>query len=274
MNMRWKGFRKVRGQVCKRVRRRQKELGLDDYEGYRSYLQDNPEEWKVVDHMARITISRFFRDRKSWMELGNKLLPQIVHKANACKRTVRCWTAGCASGEEPYSFTILWREKILPAFPDASLELVATDADSYLLKRARHACYKPGSLKEIPREWKEKAFYRDDSAYCLSDPYHKMAHFYQQDIREEMPEGEFDLIFCKNIVAMYFEKKLAVSIFRKISEKMRQGAFLFLGSHEEFPLDEVRNIKEFDRKLQIYRKDFTDYAGCNHGSFIRTNQVT
>ncbi len=255
MNMRRKGFKKVRKQVCKRIRRRMKELDLENYQEYRYYLHDNPQEWGVLDQMTRITISRFFRDKKAWMELGNNLLPPITEKANAYRRNVRCWSAGCASGEEPYSFTILWREKILPAFPDASLELLATDADSHLLKRARQACYGPGSLKEVPRKWKDKAFYRDDSVYCLRDPYCKMADFYQQDIRKEMPDGEFDIVFCKNLVAMYFKKELAVNIFKKISGKMRKGAYLFLGSHEEFPLDEVKNITEFDRGINIYRKE-------------------
>ena len=109
MNMLREGFRKVRNQVCKRVRRRLRELKINDYEDYRSWLEVNPQEWKIVDQMTHITISRFFRDRRTWMEIGDKLLPAIVSDANAVKRPVRCWSAGCASGEEPYSFTILWR---------------------------------------------------------------------------------------------------------------------------------------------------------------------
>ncbi len=254
MNMRWEGFRKVRNQVCKRIRRRMRDLEINDYGDYISWLEAHPQEWKVVDQMTHITISRFFRDKRTWMEIGDKLLPAIVRDANAGNRPVRCWSAGCASGEEPYSFTILWIEQILPAFPGASLELFATDADPVMLQRAERACYEKGSLKEVPVNWKERAFYKEGSAWCLRENYSKTPKFYLQDIREEMPEGKFDLVFCKNLVAMYFKKDLAVSIFNNISAKMRKGAFLFLGSHEEFPLDEVEDIKEFDRGLNIYFK--------------------
>ncbi len=255
LDMRPEGFKKVRKQVCKRVRKRRMDLHLNSYDDYRSYLQQNPQEWEVVDQMTRITISRFFRDSKTWEKLGNGLLPEIILKANAGGYIPRCWSAGCASGEEPYSLAILWKEKILPSFPDTSLELIATDADGYLLKRAALACYKRSSLKEVPPEWTDKAFRRKDSCWCLKGSYRNLAKFDMQDIRKEMPQGLFDLVFCKNLAAMYFKKELAVSLFRKISERMRKGAFLMLGSHEEFPLDQVKEIKEFDRGLKIYQKE-------------------
>jgi chemotaxis protein methyltransferase CheR len=255
LDMRPEGFKKVHKQVCRRINKRNRDLNLNSYEDYRSYLQKNPQEWKVLDQMMRITISRFFRDGKTWQKLGDELLPEIILKANAGGYTPGCWSAGCASGEEPYSFAILWKEKILPSFPDTPLELIATDADGHLLKRAALACYERSSLKEVPPEWLDKAFCRRDSSWCLKESYRKLVKFDMQDIRKEMPQGQFDLIFCKNLAAMYFKKELAVSLFRKISERMRKGAFLVLGSHEEFPLDQVKEIKEFDRGLKIYHRE-------------------
>jgi chemotaxis protein methyltransferase CheR len=255
LDMRPAGFKKVRKQVCKRIKKRRMDLNLNSYEEYRSFLQKNPREWWVVDQMTRITISRFFRDGKTWEKLGDMLLPEIILKANARGHTPACWSAGCASGEEPYSFAILWMEKILPSFPDTPLELIATDADEHLLKRASLACYERSSLKEVPPEWINKAFCRKNSSWCLKGSYRKLVKFDRQDIRGEMPQGLFDLVFCKNLAAMYFKKELAATIFRKISERMRQGAFLMLGSHEEFPLDQVKEIKEYDRGLKIYQKE-------------------
>jgi chemotaxis protein methyltransferase CheR len=253
LEMRPEGYRKVRKQVCKRLLRRMGELNLHSFESYRRFLEENRAEWNEIDTMLRITISRFFRDKKSWEVLGNSLVPEMVLQANG-KRPVRCWSAGIASGEEPYSLAILWREKILPDFPNASLEILATDSDPHMLERARIACYSKGSLKEAPEELIANAFHRDGRLYCLNGAYRQMVKFSRQDIREEIPDGMFDLVFCKNIVAMYFNKALAVKIFKNISAALRPGAYLLLGNHEEFPLDEVEEIKEFNRGLNIFRK--------------------
>jgi chemotaxis protein methyltransferase CheR len=253
LEMRPEGYRKVRKQVCKRFLRRMGELNLHSFESYRRFLGENPAEWKEIDTMLRITISRFFRDKNSWEELHNILLPEIIRQANG-KRPVKCWCAGIASGEEPYSLAILWREKILRQFPDATLEILATDADSNMLERARIACYNKSSLKEVPPGLIDMAFHRDGRLWCLDKTYRQMVSFIRQDIKEETPEGLFDLIFCKNIVAMYFNKGSAIRIFKRISKLMRPGAWLILGNHEEFPLDEVREIGEFNRGLNIYRK--------------------
>ncbi len=253
LKMRPEGFRKVRKQVCKRLLKRMSELNLHDFESYRRFLQDNPTEWKVADEMMRITISRFFRDRKTWEEVTDNLLPEMVRKANG-KHPVRCWCAGIASGEEPYTLAILWREKILRQFPNASFEILATDSDPHMLERARMACYNKGSFKEAPAGLVARAFHREGRLWCLDKAYSEMVRFSRQDIREEIPEGIFDLIFCKNIVAMYFNKESAVSIFKRISARMRPGAYLILGNHEEFPHDEVGEIREFNRGLNIFRK--------------------
>jgi chemotaxis protein methyltransferase CheR len=254
LKMRPEGFRKVRKQVCKRLLRRMSELSLHDFGSYRSFLQDNPSEWKVADEMMRITISRFFRDKNTWEEVTGNLLPEMIRKADG-KFPLRCWCAGIASGEEPYTLAILWRERLLPQFPNASLEILATDSDPNMLERARMACYNKGSFKEVPPGLVAGAFHREGRLWCLDKAYREMVKFSRQDIREEIPEGIFDLIFCRNIVAMYFNKELAVSIFKRISTLMRPGAYLILGNHEEFPLDEVREIREFDRGLNIYRKN-------------------
>ena len=254
MDLRPEGYRKVRGKVCKRIRKRKKELGLESFGDYRAWLEKNPEEWKVLDEMTRITISRFFRDKKAWEELGERLLPETIRESEDDRPILRCWSAGCASGEEPYSLSILWMEKILPYFPDAPVEIIATDADPNMLERSRNACYNRGSLKEMPEKWRKRAFYRNDHLYCLREPYREPVNFYMQDIRKEMPEGNFDLVFCKNLVAMYFSRELATQIFNRISTRMKKGAYLVLGNHEEIYLEEVRDIRMFNKGMNLYRK--------------------
>ena len=109
LHLRWQGMRKVRGQVCKRIQRRLRDLALPDMAAYRAYLTNHPEEWRVLDEYCRITISRFYRDRAVFDYLQQTLLPKLAQQAmDQGDPTLRCWSAGCASGEEAYTLKILW----------------------------------------------------------------------------------------------------------------------------------------------------------------------
>ena len=104
LGYRWNGFRKVRKQVCKRIRKRVRELDLPDLSSYHQYLGSHRGEFRVLDSLCNITISRFYRDRHVFGTLTSEILPLLAEKANLNQRKqVRCWSAGCCSGEEPFT---------------------------------------------------------------------------------------------------------------------------------------------------------------------------
>jgi chemotaxis protein methyltransferase CheR len=167
LGMRWSGFRKVRGQVCKRVRRRIAELNLESVAAYEEYLLGHDEEWAMVDRMCRITISRFYRDQGVFSSLAEEVLPALQDRAAARgERNMRCWSVGCASGEEPYTLALLF-ELQLNKEARGDLRIVATDSDPLLLSRARAACYHSSSLKELPAPLLTRGFQRQGERYCL-----------------------------------------------------------------------------------------------------------
>jgi chemotaxis protein methyltransferase CheR len=109
MGFRVAGFRRVRGQVCKRIRRRLHELALGDLADYRRHLQFKPDEWETLDGLCHITISRFCRDRQVFDWLRRTGLPELAAQAVAEGRNhLSCWSAGCAGGEEPYTLRLIW----------------------------------------------------------------------------------------------------------------------------------------------------------------------
>ena len=144
LSLSWRGFRKVRGQVCKRIRRRMESLGLEDFAAYRDHLDRHPQEWAVLDGFCRITISRFYRDRNVFRVLGSNVLPQLAQQAAQQRRCVTCWSAGCASGEEVYTLRILWDLTLAGTHPDVALSLLGTDIDEAVLARASAGCYHEG----------------------------------------------------------------------------------------------------------------------------------
>jgi chemotaxis protein methyltransferase CheR len=153
LGMRWAGFRKVRGQVCKRLGRRLAELGLRDLDSYRALLERDPDEWAALDALTHITISRFYRDQGVFAMLGAEVLPAL-----AATGRMRVWSAGCASGEEAYTLAIMWELRLAEHFPAVRLRVLATDVDETMLARARRGCYPAGSLRELPDAWKKTAF--------------------------------------------------------------------------------------------------------------------
>src|SRR5512147_509372 len=128
LRLRWPGFRRVRRQVCRRVARRMRELGLAGGDAYRARLEADPAEWQRLDALCRISISRCFRDREVFAALGARVLPALAERARAAgRRELRAWCAGCASGEEAYSVAALFAGTVAPAAPGLSLAVLATD---------------------------------------------------------------------------------------------------------------------------------------------------
>lgn len=234
LGRRWAGFRKVRRLVAKRLGRRLRALALADVDAYRGWLEAHPDEWTELDALLGIPISRFWRDRGVFESIERDVLPALADAARATGRTaLAAWSAGCASGEEPYTLAILWRERLRRAYPQLDLRIVATDNDAQLLHRARVGCYGDSSLKALPDDLRA-AFERRDARWCMRAEY-RAVEFVQQDLREAMPEGPFDLVLCRNVVATYYASDVQRELLARIAQRMRPGAALALGIHESLP---------------------------------------
>ncbi|MBI5556389.1 MAG: protein-glutamate O-methyltransferase CheR [Deltaproteobacteria bacterium] len=252
LDMRWPGFRKVRGQTCKRVERRLRELGLAGAGDYRDYLRDNPDEWRVLDDLCRITISRFCRDRGVFELLGREVLPELARRAEERGRPVpRCWCAGCASGEEPYSLALLWR--FMDGVPGLECRIIATDSDPAMLARAGRACYPPSSLRELPEPWREAAFTQEADLFCLRPELRAMVEFRCQDIRHSQPDGTFQLILCRNLVFTYYDAVLQRKMLTRLADRLDSGGILVIGIHEHLP-EPAADFEALRPHLKIYRK--------------------
>jgi chemotaxis protein methyltransferase CheR len=215
LQMRWPGFRKVRRQVCKRVDRRLVELGLPDAAAYHEWIVTHPEELQVLDSFCRITISRFYRDRGVFDRLRDEMLPGLAAAAQSLGRSeVRCWSAGCASGEEPYTVNIIWQRALSTRAPSVALKILATDSNPQMLQRARTGCYPRSSLKDLPKEWAAECFANVNDEYSVRSEYRLGIEWREQDIRSEMPLRVFDLILFIGLTRRmkYFKNILVVFI--------------------------------------------------------------
>lgn len=256
LRMRWAGFRRVRRQVCKRIDRRLRELGLSSIANYSSYLSSHRQEWQVLDSLCRISISRFCRDQRVFNFLTKTVLPDLARSAMASgQSTLHCWSAGCASGEEPYTLSILYKLGVCPQLsdlPPIGLDVVATDADPHLLQRAEDGCYPASSLRNLPPSWISLAFERVGNAYSIRERFRHGVHFLRQDIRKELPVGPFRLILCRNLAFTYFEPALQREVLLKLLPRLVAGGALIIGQRESLP-PEIAGLEDWNSGLGVYR---------------------
>jgi chemotaxis protein methyltransferase CheR len=236
MGMRWEGFRGVRRQVCKRVARRVAALGLADLAAYRARLERQSEEWAVLDSMCVITISRFYRDAGVFDRLRAEILPEVARAAVAAgERELRAWSVGCASGEEAYTFGMLWRLDVGTRFPELTLSVVATDVDEVVLSRARRGCYEPGSLRELPAAWREAAFEPADPLWCVRASMREGIDFRREDVRERIPGGPMHVVLCRHVIFTYFDEATQRALAERIAQHTAPFGVLVVGTHETVP---------------------------------------
>lgn len=253
MGLRWAGYRRVRGQVEKRVRRRIAALALDGVAGYRARLAEDPDEWEVLRGLCGITISRFYRDREVWDALCDRVLPALAEAACSVGRDcLRCWSLGCASGEEPYTLAIAWQLALAPRYPGLRLDVIATDVDAHMIARGERAEYEDGSLRELPAEWREIAFDQDGELYRLRETFRDAVQLRQQDVRASLPEGEFALILCRNNAFSYFDDAEQERVLERVHACLNDGGFLVLGKDEHLPARS--DLRLGDARLGIYQR--------------------
>lgn len=242
--LRWPGFRKVRNQVKKRLRRRMVELGIDpDDEGtggglaaYRARLEQDPGEWARFERACRIPISRFYRDRSVFDRLADTVLPELAAAAltrGASRLAV--WSVPCAAGEEPYTLAILWRERLAARFCGLGLRLLGTDVDRDTLARAEAGRYAPSSVKDLPAAWRERWFRPEDGELVLDPAIRADVELRCEDLRATTPDEVFDLVLCRNLVFTYFDLPLQQAVLPTLAARVAPGGGFVTARKERLP---------------------------------------
>lgn len=260
MQLSWPGYRKVRRSACKRIDRRCRELKVRDIAEYRDHLEAEPSEWDVLRTCCAISISRFYRDRAVFETLEHVVLPALA--SNAMERgdtNLECWSAGCASGEETYTLSILWRLKLAERHPQLNLRVLATDIDADLLKRAATACYRASTLKELPLAWRDQAFDMREGQYCLRAPFREAVRFVREDLCAALPEQRFDLILCRNGIFTYFSFELQMRLAQQLLGRLYPGGALIIGLHESLP-SQLENVEPWPEVRAVFRRTSTAAA--------------
>jgi chemotaxis protein methyltransferase CheR len=253
LRLRWRGFRRIRRQVCRRVERRVRELDLAGLDAYRAYLEAELSEWETLDALCRVTISRFARDRGVFEFLGRTVLPALAGAARERDDALVAWSAGCASGEEAYTLVLLWELEVGRDVPGVALHVLATDTDETMIERAERAIYPESSLRELSASWRQTGFVECGGSYRLRRELRRAVTIRRHDVRNRPPAGPFDLVLCRNLAFTYFELDLQQAVATRLARCVRPGGALVLGAHETLP-EGTRGFVPWSEGLHVYRR--------------------
>jgi len=233
LDLQWRRFK--RGGIKRKVERRITEIGLSNFEDYLLKIKRDPEEKSCLSQILTVTITRFFRDKEVFDILENSIIPAIL-KNKKGKDEFKIWLVGCANGEEPYSLSILWREKFEKILPQIRFTILATDINESLLGRAREGRYKKSSFKEVLEEILRRFFKIENGFYILDRSIRESVEFKKHDIIHGELFSGMDIIFCRNLAFTYFSKECQMNVLKKIARSLNEGGYLIIGKDESLPL--------------------------------------
>ncbi|MBI4350569.1 MAG: tetratricopeptide repeat protein [Elusimicrobia bacterium] len=246
------------------LKRAAPELGFPGAAACVETLLASPPDKELLETLAGyLTVGEtyFFRNKADFGALGNIIFPALA-AARAGGESVRVWSAGCATGEEPYSLAMLL-DRSFPELKGRNVSILATDINSRALRQAGRGVYGDWSFREVPRDIKEIYFtkHRGGGLALLPRIKEMVAFSYLNLVEDSYPSlltatNAMDLILCRNVL-MYFRQDLAEAVLRKFHASLREGGWLLLGPAEgplTFP-DLVPGLKAAQLPgLTVYRK--------------------
>ncbi|OOZ38020.1 chemotaxis protein CheR [Solemya pervernicosa gill symbiont] len=224
-----------RDMVYSRLVRRLRQLGHDSFDSYLEMLGSDPgDEMGHFINAITTNLTSFFRENHHFEFLRETLLPALL-EAHKITRRIRIWSAGCSTGEEPYSIAMTVRE-LIPESSGWDIKILATDLDSNVVATAKRGVYSEDRISGIPKQRLKRWFLRgkgekSDQVRVRSE-LRDMISFRQLNLLHDWPfKGPLDFIFCRNVV-IYFNKDTQRKLFDRYSRVLAEDGHLFVGHSE------------------------------------------
>lgn len=237
--------------VYSRLAKRLRSLGLESFRDYCALVAGAGGADERQQMIAALTtnVTRFFREPHHFEHLKTVVLPPLLQEAKRGGQ-VRIWSAGCSSGEEPYSIalTIL---SLLPEAAELDVRVLATDIDTHVLARAREGAYGSSSMLQIPGDLRSRWFRQQGDRWVVADPLRRLVTFNELNLMGDWPmRRTYQAIFCRNVV-IYFEEATQARVFSRFVPLMAPGARLYLGHSERLVGDAAGRLQS--EGVTIYR---------------------
>lgn len=216
-----------------RIEKRLKSLEFGSYFHYYKYVKHDTNRRELCALLDSITINEtsFFRNMPQFEILGEKVIPEIVaRKRRSGDYNLVFWSAGCSTGEEPYSIAI----ETLESVPDSylwNIQVIASDISLRCLEVAQNAVYPKAGLKYIPQEYIDKYLRCEGDVFTVKDELKRYVIFDYHNLKHENGINSVDVIFCRNVM-IYYDSEEQKRIINRFSQILNPGGYLFLGHAE------------------------------------------
>nr|HRO68338.1 CheR family methyltransferase [Pseudobdellovibrionaceae bacterium] len=216
--------------LVRRIQRRMQVLRFSRIEDYLEALHANPNESSRLFKELLINVTSFFRDEDSFEVLRQEVLPAIV-RSHIGGDKIRIWVAGCSTGEEAYTFAILFREALEGLENPPEVQIIATDVDESALSTARRGVYPLSISEKVSAKRLSKYFIRKGGRYHVTKEIRELCLFSSHSLVTDPPFAQLDLISCRNVL-IYLGPHLQKKLIPVFHYALRGDGYLFLGTSE------------------------------------------
>ena len=242
----------------KRLARRLSALSLNNFREYYHFLKyDRNKDQEMMDIMDVLTTNEtyFFRESFQLAAFTDEIMPELIRvKSARGNRTLRIWSAGCSTGEEPYTIAMLLRD--MPALRGWKIDIIGTDISQRVLQHARRGVYTKSSFRATEEGYIKRFFYELDGGLKVTDDIREMvtiSHLNLFDKTRMMMLGKMDLIFCRNVI-IYFDLAAKKRVVEEFHRSLNDGGFLLLGHSESLMnVTTLFTLRHFKNDM-IYQK--------------------
>lgn len=249
-----------------------------------SYLEkDSQNEWKELVLLLTIGETYFFRDQGQFSLLRNKLLPELISKKRKNtdiynqKQSLRIWSAGCSSGEEPYSLAILVKE-LIPDLSEWNISIIGTDINSQSIEKAQQGIYDPWSFRQVNPQLQKQYFHQCKTRWSVDEQIRKMVKFscfnlFQSAFPSQINDIQnMDIIMCRNVF-IYFSSEAIATVIEKFYHTLSPGGYLIAG-HTELHGQNLGQLqpKSFPESVVYQRSDLPIAASIANSSSTKIFQ--
>jgi chemotaxis protein methyltransferase CheR len=210
-----------------RLKERLREKGVASVSTYLNTIKSDKEELKGFLDSITTNLTRFFRNQAHFDALEKYVIPEVM-KIKKTPGTIRIWSAGCSTGEEPYTISMLLSE-ILPKIWD--FEILASDISLKCLMTAKEGFYADSRIVGIPDNYLAKYFDKVDGGYKIHQDVHSKIKFDYHNLKNDSGHRNFDIVFCRNVI-IYFDEAAQTAVMGRFWDAMAPNSFLFIGHSE------------------------------------------
>lgn len=197
--------------------------GFHTFADYFHAIVQSPDLMNEFKDRVTINVSEFWRNSTRWRVLERKYIPELLSRSSRLK----CWSAACSTGEEPYTLAMILAEQNA-----VNADILAMDIDDGVLLKAKAGRYIDRSIREVPAEYLNKYFTRDGDTYHIAESLKRMIQFRKGNLLLDRFERDYDLIICRNVM-IYFTEAAKQDLYQRFADALKPGGILFVGSTEQ-----------------------------------------